>query len=436
VKRKVSVVLLLVISLLLFHSIQSSGGLHFGIISAIEKKISDLKEKFGEIERIQWKFSTGLSVYYSSPALSNDESTVYFGTSYKYHYTNAPGGPHGLYALDSESGTLIWKYDLGSSEVIGSPVVAQDGTIYFVSGLRPSYETGYQTTTLYSISPNGAPNWIYNGAGGTPAIGLDGTVYVGSDLSRDSLYAINSDGTLKWSFPTAYGDANSPVIGPDNTIYFTDGGLLYAINPDGNEKWQCNIEGAGSSLSINPNSSTIYVGTEKGVLYAVSSGGIVKWSFDAASGEDRMIRSSPAIAPDGTIYFGTKVLPGTQVRFFALNPNGTLKWIFEPHDRGINDEGNDIYSSPAVGSDGTVYFGCETTYIYVLNPDGSLRWKCKTSRDITWPSPAIKSDGTIFIGNMGGDFYAIKSNSFGLNLDTPWPKYRQNNQNTGSIAKK
>jgi len=118
-----------------------------------------------------------------------------------------------------------------------------------------------------------------------------------------------------------------------------------------------------------------------------------------------------------------------------------LKWIFEPHDRGIhdrgiNDKGNNIYSSPVVGSDGTVYFGCETTYIYALNPDESLRWKCKTSRDITWSSPAIKSDGTIFIGNMGGDFYAIKSDSFGLNLDTPWPKYRQNNQNTGSIAKK
>ena len=110
-----------------------------------------------------------------------------------------------------------------------------------------------------------------------------------------------------------------------------------------------------------------------------------------------------------------------------------MKWIFEPHDRGINDEGNDIYFSPAVGSDRTVYFGCETTYIYALNPDGSLRWKCKTSRDTTWPSPAIKSDGTIFIGNMNGNLYAIKSDSWGL-INSPWPKYRQNNQNTGRVA--
>ena len=35
---------------------------------------------------------------------------------------------------------------------------------------------------------------------GTPAVGDDGTIYVGSQDNK--LYAINSDGTLKWSYYT------------------------------------------------------------------------------------------------------------------------------------------------------------------------------------------------------------------------------------------
>ena len=34
----------------------------------------------------------------------------------------------------------------------------------------------------------------------SPAIGSDGTIYVGSDDCK--LYAINSNGTLKWSYTT------------------------------------------------------------------------------------------------------------------------------------------------------------------------------------------------------------------------------------------
>jgi len=423
VGKKEFLIVLLIVLLILPQ--QTFADLHFGIISAIEKKIGELKEKFGELERIQWKFSTGLSIYYSSAALSNDESTVYFGTAYKYHYPSAPGGPHGLYALDSSNGTLIWKYNLGSTEALSSPVVSSDGTIYFVGGYRPSYESGYQSTALYSIDPDGTLNWTYDGVEGTPAIASDGTIYVGGK----SLFAINPDGILKWKFSTDWGRVGSPIIGGDGIVYFSDGVSLYALKPDSSEKWQCNISGIGSSLAVD-SENTVYAGTEQGILYAISPEGNIKWSYDAASGKDRRIRGSPAIAPDGTIYFGTKVTPGTRVRFFVLNPDGTLKWIFEPQDRRIQDEGNDIYSSPAIGSDGTIYFGCETTYVYALNSSGLLKWKCKTSRDITWPSPAIKSDGTLYIGNMNGDFYAIKSDNWGL-IDSPWPKYRQNNQNTG-----
>ena len=40
--------------------------------------------------------------------------------------------------------------------------------------------------------------------------------------------------------------------------------------------------------------------------------------------------------------------------------------------------GDYIYSSPAIGSDGTIYIGSKDYNLYAINPDGSLKWKYAT----------------------------------------------------------
>ena len=45
-------------------------------------------------------------------------------------------------------------------------------------------------------------------------------------------------------------------------------------------------------------------------------------------------------------------------------------------------------------------------------------------------SPAIGRDGTIYFGSLDGNLYAIKSSSIGP-ADSPWPMYGQNAQRTG-----
>jgi len=63
----------------------------------------------------------------------------------------------------------------------------------------------------------------------SPAIGNDGTIYVGSE--DDNLYAINSDGSEKWKFTTSDPADSSPAIGSDGTIYVGSGNdNLYAIH--------------------------------------------------------------------------------------------------------------------------------------------------------------------------------------------------------------
>ena len=104
--------------------------------------------------------------------------------------------------------------------------------------------------------------------------------------------------------------------------------------------------------------------------------------------------SSPAIGSDGTIYVGS----GDDY-IYAINPDGTLKWKYQARYH--------VSSSPAIGSDGTIYVGSGDDYIYAINPNGTLKWKYQTG-DVVYSSPAIGSDGTIYVGSDDDCLYAIK----------------------------
>ena len=130
-----------------------------------------------------------------------------------------------------------------------------------------------------------------------------------------------------------------------------------------------------------------------------------KWKFSIRSNEwSGNIDSSPAIGSDGTIYVLADSFCGplgvTPCEcLWAINPNGTLKWkgkIKVP-----------TYSSPAIGSNGTIYVGSDGT-LYAINPNGKLKWKLETEGWI-YSSPTIGSDGTIYVGIGGrpGNLYAI-----------------------------
>lgn len=105
--------------------------------------------------------------------------------------------------------------------------------------------------------------------------------------------------------------------------------------------------------------------------------------------------SSPAIGSDGTIYFGT-----VNGRLWAVNPNGTKQWVFRA--------GREIKSSPAVGSDGTIYFGCRDRNFYAVGANGKKEWTFKTGAWVD-SSPALAQDGTVYFGSWDKKFYALKA---------------------------
>ena len=70
----------------------------------------------------------------------------------------------------------------------------------------------------------------------SPAIGLDRTIYIGSDDMN--LYSLGLDGVLNWKYQTGGIISSSPSIGPDGGIYIAScDGYLYALNSDGTLKW-------------------------------------------------------------------------------------------------------------------------------------------------------------------------------------------------------
>ena len=134
---------------------------------------------------------------------------------------------------------------------------------------------------------------------------------------------------------------------------------------------------------------TIYFGSRDRKFYAVTPRGKLKWFFPTGAWVD----SSPAIAADGTIYFGS-----WDTNFYALNQDGSKKWEFAT--AGIVD------SSPAVAADGTIYFGSHDKKFYALKPDGTVRWTFATGGPII-SSPAINSDGTVYFTSTDGNLYAL-----------------------------
>ena len=95
-------------------------------------------------------------------------------------------------------------------------------------------------------------------------------------------------------------------------------------------------------------------------------------------------------------------------------------------------------SSPAIGSDGTVYVGSRDFKLYAINGKSGVKlWEFKMGGAV-WSSPAIGSDGTVYVGEGGrggNKLYAIKTESLGL-AKSPWPMRGQNALHTGRVSKK
>lgn len=389
--------------------------------------------------RIQWITHLTAGIYYGSPALSADQSTVYVGTSMSL--LGSVPRQHALVALAVATGAQQWSFPLGLAEMRSTPAVHTDGSITFLIEER-NISGGFVKTEVVRLSSSGSELWRrplgipserVDVGFSAPAVGTDGSVFI----AADSLYALNTNGTVRW---TAFGAAEdiraTPTIGADGTVYFAARNVpLTALDPvTGTVLWSVNL-GANGHVYGAPAlgaDGTIYVATEACVLHAVSAAGAPRWAFDGGS---CAMRGSPAVGAEGTIFIGTTSSVSRPV-MYAVRPTGTVRWTFLPPDISVEIAATnaEIFSSVAVGSDGAIYFGHEASRLYSVDASGGgFRYAVRTesSAAIVWSSPAITSTGTLIISDITGRVYAITTESNGLEIGAPWPRFRGGNQSTG-----
>lgn len=225
-------------------------------------------------------------------------------------------------------------------------------------------------------------------------------------------------GDRPWSFPTGKGIFSTPVIDGDGVVYFGSADHhFYAINPDGTLRWRFKTgELIDSAAALHRHDASgppsITFGSGDGILYHlrtddVSEADRVLWTFDAASvpgkGYNNWWEGNVQIGFDGTIFAGN-----TNWNYYALNPDGTLRWTQET--------GNNNWSIAALADDGAIYWGSCDTKVYATAPDGRVRWAKRTLGFVA-SSAAIGSDGAVYIGSFDTHLYAFPP-------DSPWPKWK------------
>lgn len=324
------------------------------------------------------------------------DGTLYFGFSdsdlnNQFRAFNPDGSQKWQAGLPIEfSGLQVYP-------ILSAPMMGPDGTVYLLRD--------HPGGSLLALTPEGGKKWETATSVSSmypPALGPDGTIYVGGQ----SLYAVTPQGGLKWQVETGRSDGAS--VGADGTVYAYAGASwdpsskkqLFAVNPDGTVKWTYSAEPDSAGPPVIGADEKIYLAAGR-TLHAVGVDGISRWKFTAVSS----LSSQPAIGGDGTLYVGDWA-----GNFYAIDPAGIEKWRFQAE--------TPVVSTPALAMDGSIYFGTRTKY-YAMNFDGSIRWTLNGGG--SWiHSPAITPDGIIYMTAMDqSKLFAVYAGS--PLADSPWP---------------
>jgi outer membrane protein assembly factor BamB len=256
-----------------------------------------------------------------------------------------------------------------------APAVAPDGTIYVnqSGGLR-AYSSEGQVLSIFESSSLAT--------GVSPTIGIDGTIYIGSDSGR--FHAIDPASTKeKWHVDLSGPITTDAAIGSDGTIYIGTAGpaaRLYALNPNGSNRWSFDAQSSVSSVALDSMGDIYFCSTQR--AYALSRTGALKWTRNVDTAE----LGAPLIGLQNLI----------------LIPRAAGLWALDPatgNDRWTFPATNPVHSS--VGADGTIYVGGTESMLYAVNPQtGKEKWRASLGAP-PGSAPAVGANGHLFAVTYG-----------------------------------
>ncbi|MEX1253960.1 MAG: PQQ-binding-like beta-propeller repeat protein [Dehalococcoidia bacterium] len=258
---------------------------------------------------------------YGTPAITDDAIYV-------------PGYDGTLYALDHETGEVLWLFET-DGPIIGG-VIADEAGIYF----------GSSDGHVYALNPGGSEMWAkpFETGGAvqsTPA--LDGDMLYVTSLDS-KLYALDaSSGEERWSFTTEAGLASAPIVNQATGLVYVGGfdSRLRAIDLDSHqEQWAIEAKNWFWTTPL----------VAGGVVYAGSLDHKV-YAADAATGQSHW---EDPFSVGGEVRAGPALVGG---RLIVISRDGEVYGI-DPEDGsssgGSLELGSDVLADPLVveGEDG------------------------------------------------------------------------------------
>jgi outer membrane protein assembly factor BamB len=200
------------------------------------------------------------------------------------------------------------------------------------------------------------------------------------------------NGGLLWEFDSPGGASGGIVLLPNGNIGFSTGQYnVYYLTQDGELVVEIDTPNQViSDMAVSDGPQALFYPVLGGNVVAADMDGSELWGVEPGGP-----------AGNGLAYRDNVVVGSTiNNQVFALDEvSGALQWQVELPDA--------IMSAPAIGSDGSVFIGCNDNALYSLNGDGIL-WSVSTGNEV-WSTPGVGSDGTIYFGSNDGWFYAVKS---------------------------
>jgi hypothetical protein len=240
---------------------------------------------------------------------------------------------------------------------------------------------------VYAINPNGTEKWTHATAGEVESNvvvdrtggAYDGYIYVGTDGGEVLQFSPNSaTGTPEWAFSVSPDIENAVALSDDGSIVYALGenGTVYAINAsNGSSAWGSNPDTTGSYHDSNP-------------------------AVDTSGGPY-----------DGTIYIMQSDQDGSEGAYLSsVKADGSgFNWERVPVKDAAAGSPSHTKSSPTVGPDGSIYVGTDDNHLYAINPgDGTVKWRMNLGADVR-SSATIGVDGTIYIGSDDNKVFSISN---------------------------
>jgi len=219
-----------------------------------------------------------------------------------------------------------------------------------------------------------------------------------------SVLPVRYTGDQPWTYPTGKGIFSTPVIDREGVIYVGSADhYFYSLGPDGALRWKFKtgeiIDSAAALPAHQPQGKpTVVVPSADGHLYCLdTTSGEPLWTYDGnedlSEHFNNWFEGNVALGPDGTLYAGN-----TNFNYYALTPEGDLKWIYRT--------GSNAWSAAGITPEGTIIWGSCDTFIHGVSLQGKRRWRKRTLGFVA-ASAAVSREGPVYIGSFDSRLYAL-----------------------------